>query len=142
MSSAERLLSRLTAKRMGPGRWICKCPGHEDRTASLSVREIDDGRLLIHCFAECNPNDVLSAVGLTMNDLFPERLTGTSGKPEKRPFSAPDVLRAISFEAQIVAIVAIDLSKTHAVSNEIKDRVTLAAARIQAGLTAAGVNHG
>jgi hypothetical protein len=142
MSSSDVFLSRLISKRTGPGRWICKCPSHEDRTASLSVRELDDGRLLIHCFAGCNPNDVLSAVGLTMHDLFPERLIGASGKPEKRPFPATDVLQAIAFEAQIVAIVAIDLTKTHAVSNEIKDRLTLAAARIQAGLTAAGVNHG
>ena len=39
MSAAARLLDRLTGvKQTAPGRWIAKCPAHEDRSPSLSIR--------------------------------------------------------------------------------------------------------
>jgi len=47
-----------------------QCPAHEDGKPSLSVTEGDDGRALIHCHAECPPEDVLAALGLSMRDLF------------------------------------------------------------------------
>jgi hypothetical protein len=45
--SADVLLDKLDGVRpTGAGRWIAKCPAHEDRHASLSVRELDDGHVL------------------------------------------------------------------------------------------------
>jgi len=44
------------------------CPAHEDRTPSLSVTE-RDGKVLVHCFAGCAPEDVIGALGLTWSDL-------------------------------------------------------------------------
>ena len=71
-SPASRLLPRLQGVReTGPCRWIAQCPAHDDRSPSLSVRELEDGRLLIHDFAGCEPFAVLTAVGLEMKDLFP-----------------------------------------------------------------------
>ena len=73
-----RLLDRLSGVRpTGPGRWIARCPAHEDRSPSLSIRDIDD-RVLVHCFAGCGVGDVLSSVGLTLADLY-----GSSGLPAK-----------------------------------------------------------
>ena len=70
----DRLLSRLEGLRQTrPNKWIARCPAHDDRSPSLSVREIDD-RILIHCFAGCAASDVLSAVGLQLSDLFDRRL--------------------------------------------------------------------
>ena len=45
------------------GRWhgpaaMCRCPAHADQTASLSLRQGDKG-ILVHCFAGCQPEDVL-----------------------------------------------------------------------------------
>ena len=42
------------------GRWsgsngMARCPCHEDRTPSLSVTNDQDGTLLVHCFANCDP---------------------------------------------------------------------------------------
>jgi hypothetical protein len=75
--SAAALLNRLDRpKQTGPDRWLAKCPAHEDRSPSLSVRELDDGRVLINCFAGCGAIDVLDSVGLTWSALFPERLPG------------------------------------------------------------------
>ncbi|GEM_PF-2886310 len=33
--------------------YAAKCPSHDDRTASLSISEGQDGRVLIHCHAGC-----------------------------------------------------------------------------------------
>jgi putative DNA primase/helicase len=52
-------------QRLG-GRWtssggMCRCPAHNDRTPSLSVRA-GDRRLLFHCFAGCETGDVIRAL--------------------------------------------------------------------------------
>jgi hypothetical protein len=47
-----------------------QCPAHEDRDPSLSIRECDDGKVLIHCFAGCRPEAVLEKLGLAWGDLF------------------------------------------------------------------------
>lgn len=57
-------------RRNSPG-WMALCPAHEDRTPSLSIRE-DGGKALLHCHAGCRTEDILTAVGLTMADLFQE----------------------------------------------------------------------
>ena len=54
------------------GEYMCKCPAHDDRTASLSVREGDGSKILLHCMAGCEPGAVLQAMGLKLADLFPE----------------------------------------------------------------------
>ena len=56
--------------------WQANCPAHEDRAPSLSLREAQDGRLLLHCHAGCEPRAVLAALGLTFTDLFPARDSG------------------------------------------------------------------
>lgn len=48
-----------------------KCPAHDDRRGSLSVREGRDGRALVFCHAGCRTVDVLHAIGLQMRDLMP-----------------------------------------------------------------------
>ena len=57
-------------KKSGPG-WIARCPAHEDRSPSLSVREGDDGRILVRCFAGCTVDKVCASLGLRLADLFP-----------------------------------------------------------------------
>jgi hypothetical protein len=46
------------------------CPTHEDAEPSLSVSEGDDGRALVKCHAGCQTETVVSALGLSMADLF------------------------------------------------------------------------
>src|SRR5215218_4921040 len=48
------------------------CPAHDDRsTPSLSLKA-ENGKLLLHCFAGCQPEDIVSEMGLQMKDLFVE----------------------------------------------------------------------
>ncbi|MEU8891138.1 AAA family ATPase [Streptomyces sp. NPDC048442] len=54
-----------------------QCPAHEDRAPSLSLGERQDKNgVLLNCHAGCDPLDVVTALGLTMSDLFDEEPTG------------------------------------------------------------------
>ena len=140
--SAEILLSKLDkVKRTGAGRWVACCPAHADKGPSLSLRETDDGRVLVYCFAGCSAVDILAAVGLELRDLYPEPLAGHH-KPERRPFPATDVLRCIAFESLVVSAAAAALLTGEPFGPAERERLILAAGRIQSALTAAGVNYG
>lgn len=41
-----------------------RCPGHDDRQASLSIDEGADGKTLLHCFGGCSFERIMSAIGL------------------------------------------------------------------------------
>ena len=60
-------------KETTPGKFVALCTGHADKSPSLTIRETDDGRVLLHCFAGCPTEHVLAGAGLTFADLFPER---------------------------------------------------------------------
>jgi len=56
-------------RKSGKG-FMARCPAHEDRQASLSIGEGDDGKILVTCMAGCATDDVLATKGLTTADLF------------------------------------------------------------------------
>ena len=139
MMSASTLLNRLDGvKQTGPGRWNAKCPAHDDRRPSLAIRELDDGRTLIHCFGGCTANEVLAAVGLSLEDLFPERHEGYSSQKERKPFYAIDILRLVSFEALLVSIAAMNVAKGVELSEEDRKRMLIAASRLQSAAEVCG----
>lgn len=111
--AVDALLSRLDkVKRVGDGRWIARCPAHDDETPSLSIRELDDGRLLlVHDFGGCRTEDVLAAIGLKLEDLFPEKPLGADRKPrERKPWSDRQLLEIIDRETIVVFIAACDVT--------------------------------
>jgi hypothetical protein len=85
MSPVERILDKLNGvKKTGKG-WSAHCPAHEDRRASLSVSEADDGNALVKCHAGCETAAILTAVGLRLADLYPEKpcqSPARNGKPK------------------------------------------------------------
>jgi hypothetical protein len=56
----QRLVERHGG-RWGPNGGMCRCPAHDDRTPSLSVRP-GRSRLLLHCFAGCEASAILRAL--------------------------------------------------------------------------------
>lgn len=72
----SQVLSRLSGVKKTQSGYIASCPAHEDTHPSLSIREAEDGRVLLHCWTGCRTQDVVAAIGLTMADLFPARPTG------------------------------------------------------------------
>jgi hypothetical protein len=67
--NAEEIACRLHARPSRAG-FIARCPAHEDRSPSLSVRDGQDGRTLIHCFAGCSVESVCDALRIKVSDLF------------------------------------------------------------------------
>jgi hypothetical protein len=73
-STIDHVLNHFEGvKQVGAGRWMAKCSHHDDRQASLSIKEGDDGRVLINCFAGCPNLDIVTSAGLAFVDLFPPR---------------------------------------------------------------------
>ena len=61
MTAAERIAFALgRARRSAGGWWSCRCPAHDDRSPSLSIRDGDQQALIVKCFAGCEPRDILA----------------------------------------------------------------------------------
>lgn len=135
----QTLLDRLEGVRStGPNRWIAKCPAHSDKSASLSLLETDDGRILLHDFAGCSAQEILDAVGLQMSDLFPERKRLRPRTREEIREQAEAMrrngwaaaLRVLDHEATLVQIAVHDVLAGKLASKEDVARLQLAVQRI------------
>lgn len=128
----DGLLARLDGVRQsGPDRWIARCPAHDDRDPSLSVRDAGD-RVLIRCHAGCPAEAVVSALGLELRDLFSEALpSGTRRKMAQR-HSRRDLLAAIVHEMTVLMISIRDSEREPYATPgpEVIDRERLAAQRL------------
>jgi len=65
----DALLDRLDGVRRRGDTATARCPGHDDRQASLSITQPSVGALLIHCHTGCPPEQVLASIGLSLGDL-------------------------------------------------------------------------
>ena len=130
--SAAKVVDRLQGVRStGPNRWIAKCPSHEDRSPSLSIRETDDGTVLVKCFAGCGAADVLISLGLELRDLFPELPTENRRQPSRAWLDARDVLSCLATEGRILAIAANDIVQGAIITAADADRIAKAAGRVR-----------
>ena len=128
--SATKLLERLErVKQTGAGRWIASCPAHEDRSPSLSIRELDDGRVLINDFGGCGTDAVLAALGLTMAELFPEGARGDY-PPSQSRIPARDLLVILDHELTVAVLILNDITARRTVSEAQIQRLIQAAARV------------
>ena len=82
LADFEDVLDRLDVASRNGEKAMCFCPAHDDRTnPSLSLKA-ENGRLLLHCFAGCSPEEIVSKIGLGMKDLFSEGGGGVLYPPE------------------------------------------------------------
>ena len=131
MNKIDSLLQRLIKVKGRNGNWTACCPAHEDKSPSLAVRQHEDGRILLHCFGGCDVNTVLGALGMTITDLFPEKIgKDHSLKPIKPAFFATDLLRIIHFEALVVQLVSYDIAKNKPISEQTRERMLKSFERI------------
>lgn len=122
MNAAEFLSKLEKVKRTADGEWVGCCPSHEDRSPSLAVKETKDGRILVHCFAGCKFEDVCGAVGVEIQDLFPER-PPSDNHVKPLPFNPRTLLKAMVFNYTMVAVCASDMAQGRPLSPETKDRL-------------------
>ncbi len=134
--NCQALLDRLDAVRpRGDGRWSARCPAHGDTSPSLSVRELPDGRILIYCFAGCDVQAVTAALGIQLSDLFPERLGHVMhGIKRQRLITPVQALEIINADGLFIAVTVCDLARQALVPESIKEKLLLAASRINLAL--------
>lgn len=53
----------------GNGSYRATCPAHDDKNPSLEIK-VENDKILLHCFAGCKTEQILSKAGLKMTDLF------------------------------------------------------------------------
>jgi len=124
------LIDRLEGVReTGPSRWIAKCPSHDDKSPSLSVRLADGDTWLLHCFAGCASTDVVAALGLEFSDLYPDR-PGHYRAPMRSRIPASDLLKIIADEATTVGLIAGWFLDGREIDEDDWDRLSLAVRRI------------
>lgn len=131
--SAADLIARLDgARETGPGRWISRCPAHEDRSPSLSIRECDDGTILLHDFGGCTALDIVQAIGLEFADLFPARQIRrvdrhARGVPR---LSAAERLELIEHEIATAALILANVVEARDITEADWTRLAQASQRI------------
>ena len=127
--NGEEFVARLEGVRSrGRGRWTSKCPAHDDRSPSLSVREKDDGRILIQCFAGCEAQAIVESLGLTFSDLYPDKPISHHVRGVRH--NSRDLLHLVRREAMVVVLAAEDLKNGKPLSEGDHSRLLAAVGRI------------
>ena len=126
--TTDTLLSRLSSVRQtGPGKWQARCPAHDDRSPSLSIREADDGKILLHCWSGCDPEAILTAIGLTWRDLYPDRWREAEARTlahgHRRRRKMLSEISQADYARHVVAIAQADVEAGKVLS--LRDRATV-----------------
>lgn len=126
----EDVINRLQGvKSTGQNRWIAKCPSHQDKSPSLALSQDADGKVLINCFAGCGTYEILQAVGLDWDAVFPEKML-TPAKPKKARIYATEGLQLLRLETQIVTLGGSRLQRGEKLNDEDYARFLKAMERI------------
>ena len=141
----ERLLERLDGVRqVAPSQYAAKCPAHDDKSPSLSIKDLGD-RLLIFCHAACEPSDVMSAVGLSLADLFVRRdwhashhHAGHGPVHIRQRWDSRAMLKLLNREAQLVLVAAGEVARGQQLAPDDHERLRIAVERIVRVSEAAG----
>lgn len=131
--SVDSFLSALDkVKRNGKGQWVACCPAHDDKSPSMTIAETDDGRVLVHCFSGCSVEEILGAVGMGFDVLYPPKPERQNPyKPMAKPFLAYSVVECLAFEALLVVTAARLMANGETLDANDYQRLLLAAERMQ-----------
>src|SRR5215216_396471 len=81
LADFEDVLDKLEVASRNGEKAMCFCPAHDDRNSPSLSLKAENGTLLLHCFAGCHPEDIVTKIGLGMKDLFSEGGGGSSIPP-------------------------------------------------------------
>jgi hypothetical protein len=103
-SPLERVLANLPDAKRSGHRYYAKCPVHQGtHKDSLSISEVEDGKVLLKCWGSCDTADVLRALGLEWKDLFPEH-TGNGHGNGHRPHRRRDKKAEEAAQADAISL--------------------------------------
>jgi hypothetical protein len=77
--------------------------------------------VLIHCFAGCDIQNILSAVGLTLDDIIPERIDML--KPTGKAFNPYAILKSMKDDALFVYMCASHIEKGEQLEETDKEKL-------------------
>lgn len=124
---SQLLVDRLEhCREVRSGEWMARCPAHQDSSPSLSIRQLDDGRTLINCFAGCGALDVLDAVGLDYSALYPAT--------DRHQYRSEIRRREKTIDELVVEIAVADMGKGKKLSEVDKQRAREALYRMGNGI--------
>lgn len=83
--TAETISKALNGRKVGQG-WTARCPAHDDREPSLSIRDTS-GKGLVRCHAGCEQRDVIAA--LKERGLWDGKVRSSLRKSRRRKVSPP-----------------------------------------------------
>ena len=112
----------------GNGQYSCRCPAHEDKSASLGIKQGDGGRILLNCFAGCDVKSILDAANLKWSDILPENKLYQA---EKHGFNPYAVLKMLRDEVLIIGLSSVDIRKGKALNDEDHDRLLKAVGNVR-----------
>jgi len=137
MGDSLAFLDRLDkVKPTGTDTWRARCPSHEGRSQSLSIK-YTDGQLLIHCFAGCSAHEVVESVGMRISDLFNEQLDSTPAPRQNRNHTnARETLESIIVPVRAV-MIAVEIQDNRALSSDELKSFRRASATINQALDTA-----
>jgi len=136
-SAIDLVLARLEPYRLtanGRERWRSCCPAHHGTNRSaLSIGVGQDESVLLKCWAGCDIERVVRALGLDLSDLFPRKLGFTNGAPplrRRRLLTAAQALDLLDLEIGLTILCASDLAQGQELDKPTRERLLLSAARI------------
>jgi len=100
MNAAELVL-RLEAVRRGSAGYVARCPAHNDKNPSLSVRDGEQG-VLVKCWSGCDLREITAAVGLRIADLFYDPKARSAHRLIPKPLKLDRV--ALAFRVELAAL--------------------------------------
>jgi putative DNA primase/helicase len=97
------MIAKALGGRKGGGGWAARCPAHDDRSPSLSIRDASDNKVLVRCHAGCHQERVIAALrtrGLWTENgprslSRPARPTHIERDPDQAAARRGEVARAI-----------------------------------------------
>ena len=126
---ASRVLARLErVVDRGYGQFFACCPAHDDTNPSLSIKILDDGRVLIRCFAGCAIDEVLRALRLELSDLYPNARQAAVATPAY--WNYRDLLLLARREIQVAVIAVGDVLSGNPINELDRCRLVTAHARL------------
>ena len=125
----QRVLARLEhVIDRGYGQFFACCPAHDDGHPSLSIKVLDDGRVLLHCFAGCGVDRVLAALQLELSDLYSYAPHPAKSKAPR--WNARDLLSMARREVQVAVIAVADVLAGKPINASDQQRLQVAHERL------------
>lgn len=97
---AETVAKALGGRKLGSG-WMARCPAHDDREPSLSIRQSDNGKVLVRCHAGCEQHRVIAALRTRGIWTDPDRRGGKAIGSRSGKTNQPDLCNETRTQAAL-----------------------------------------